>query len=108
MLLGALLRALLPGCVALRAGAIAAHVGPIWPEEAARVARAADGRRAEFAAGRSLARQALADLGITDSEAQALGLRIYKVALTWPLEQAAEAHAMVEGGDVVGRVVLKP
>ncbi len=63
MLLGALLRALLPGCVALRAGAIAAHVGPIWPEEAARVARAADGRRAEFAAGRSLARQALADLG---------------------------------------------
>jgi len=31
-------------------------------------------------------RQALADLGITDSEAQALGLRIYKVALTWPLE----------------------
>jgi indolepyruvate ferredoxin oxidoreductase len=31
-------------------------------------------------------RQALADLGITDAEAQALGLRIYKVALTWPLE----------------------
>ncbi|MEN3348640.1 MAG: indolepyruvate ferredoxin oxidoreductase, partial [Bradyrhizobium sp.] len=31
-------------------------------------------------------RQALADLGISDAEAQALGLRIYKVALTWPLE----------------------
>ena len=31
-------------------------------------------------------RQALADLGITDAEAQSLGLRIYKVALTWPLE----------------------
>ena len=33
-------------------------------------------------------RQALADLGITDAEAQALGLRIYKVALTWPLEES--------------------
>src|SRR6266478_3237685 len=41
-------------------------------------------------------RQALADLGITDSEAQALGLRIYKVALTWPLEQAG-ARAFAEG-----------
>ncbi len=39
-------------------------------------------------------RQALADLGITDAEAQALGLRIYKVALTWPLEvQGALAFA---------------
>ena len=33
-------------------------------------------------------RQALADLGITDKDAQALGLRIYKVALTWPLEES--------------------
>ena len=41
-------------------------------------------------------RQALADLGITDAEAQALGLRIYKVALTWPLEQAG-ARAFAEG-----------
>src|ERR1700747_3695976 len=41
-------------------------------------------------------RQALADLGITDTEAQALGLRIYKVALTWPLEQAG-ARAFAEG-----------
>ena len=32
-------------------------------------------------------RQAMADLGITDRDAQALGLRIYKVALTWPLER---------------------
>ena len=32
--------------------------------------------------------QALADLGISDAEAQALGLRIYKVALTWPLEES--------------------
>ncbi len=31
-----------------------------------------------------------------------------RVARVLPLEQAAEAHAMVEGGDVVGRVVLKP
>lgn len=33
-------------------------------------------------------RQALADLGITDKDAQDLGLRIYKVALTWPLEES--------------------
>ncbi|MDE2362725.1 MAG: indolepyruvate ferredoxin oxidoreductase family protein [Hyphomicrobiales bacterium] len=31
-------------------------------------------------------RQALADLGISDAAAEALGLRVYKVALTWPLE----------------------
>jgi indolepyruvate ferredoxin oxidoreductase len=41
-------------------------------------------------------RQALADLGITDAEAQALGLRIYKVALTWPLEVRG-AIAFAEG-----------
>jgi indolepyruvate ferredoxin oxidoreductase len=41
-------------------------------------------------------RQALADLGITDSEAQALGLRIYKVALTWPLEEHG-ARAFADG-----------
>jgi indolepyruvate ferredoxin oxidoreductase len=32
-------------------------------------------------------RQALADLGISDADAEKLGLRIYKVALTWPLEE---------------------
>jgi indolepyruvate ferredoxin oxidoreductase len=32
-------------------------------------------------------RQAMAELGITDKDARALGLRIYKVALTWPLEE---------------------
>src|ERR1700742_1119993 len=41
-------------------------------------------------------RQALADLGITDAEAQTLGLRIYKVALTWPLEESG-ARAFAEG-----------
>ncbi|UGY21150.1 indolepyruvate ferredoxin oxidoreductase family protein [Bradyrhizobium septentrionale] len=41
-------------------------------------------------------RQALADLGLTDADAQALGLRIYKVALTWPLE-ARGARAFAEG-----------
>ncbi|UFX43544.1 indolepyruvate ferredoxin oxidoreductase family protein [Bradyrhizobium sp. 41S5] len=41
-------------------------------------------------------RQALADLGITDTDAQALGLRIYKVALTWPLE-ARGARDFAEG-----------
>ena len=33
-------------------------------------------------------RQALADLGISDSLARELGLRIYKVALVWPLEES--------------------
>ncbi|WGS22562.1 indolepyruvate ferredoxin oxidoreductase family protein [Bradyrhizobium sp. ISRA464] len=41
-------------------------------------------------------RQALADLGLTDADAQALGLRIYKVALTWPLEERG-ARAFAEG-----------
>jgi indolepyruvate ferredoxin oxidoreductase len=41
-------------------------------------------------------RQALADLGISDAEAQALGLRIYKVALTWPLEESG-AKVFAEG-----------
>jgi indolepyruvate ferredoxin oxidoreductase len=31
-------------------------------------------------------RQALADLGIDDAQAADIGLRLYKVALTWPLE----------------------
>jgi indolepyruvate ferredoxin oxidoreductase len=33
-------------------------------------------------------RQALADLGMDDTKVRALGLRIYKVTLTWPLEVA--------------------
>ena len=41
-------------------------------------------------------RQALADLGITDRVAQDLGLRIYKVALTWPLEEVG-AREFAEG-----------
>ena len=41
-------------------------------------------------------RQAMADLGITDNDAKALGLRIYKVALTWPLEEVG-AKRLAEG-----------
>ena len=41
-------------------------------------------------------RQALADLGISDRDAEALGLRIYKVALTWPLEEQG-AKRFAEG-----------
>jgi indolepyruvate ferredoxin oxidoreductase len=41
-------------------------------------------------------RQALADLGISDRDAEALGLRIYKVALTWPLEESG-AKRFAEG-----------
>src|SRR3984957_4597269 len=33
-------------------------------------------------------RQALADLGISERDGRELGLRIYKVALTWPLEES--------------------
>ncbi|HEY2612730.1 MAG TPA: thiamine pyrophosphate-dependent enzyme, partial [Reyranella sp.] len=41
-------------------------------------------------------RQALADLGISDRDAEDLGLRIYKVALTWPLEETG-ARRFSEG-----------
>jgi len=41
-------------------------------------------------------RQALADLGITERDAEQLGLRIYKVALTWPLEPSG-ARGFAEG-----------
>jgi indolepyruvate ferredoxin oxidoreductase len=41
-------------------------------------------------------RQALADLGMDDAKVRALGLRIYKVTLTWPLDVAG-AHAFAEG-----------
>jgi indolepyruvate ferredoxin oxidoreductase len=41
-------------------------------------------------------RQALAELGLNDQAAQELGLRIYKVALTWPLEEAG-ARRFAEG-----------
>jgi len=41
-------------------------------------------------------RQALADLGISDGDAEQLGLRIYKVALTWPLEESG-ARRFAEG-----------
>ena len=33
-------------------------------------------------------RQALDDLGINDGEAEAIGLRVYKVAMPWPLESS--------------------
>lgn len=41
-------------------------VGPLWPEEEAHIARAVEGRRAEFTAGRVLARRAIAQLGGED------------------------------------------
>jgi indolepyruvate ferredoxin oxidoreductase len=37
-------------------------------------------------------KQAMADLGISDRDAEALGLRIYKVAMTWPLEESGARH----------------
>ena len=44
----------------------------------------------------SICKQAMADLGISDRDAEALGLRIYKVALTWPLEEQG-AKRFAEG-----------
>ena len=41
-------------------------------------------------------RQALADLGLNDRAAAALGIRLYKVGLTWPLE-ASGARRFAEG-----------
>jgi indolepyruvate ferredoxin oxidoreductase len=41
-------------------------------------------------------RQALEDLGIDDDDARRLGLRIYKVALSWPLEETG-ARRFAEG-----------
>jgi len=37
-------------------------------------------------------RQALDDLGITDADAAAIGLRVYKIAMTWPLEPEGVRH----------------
>jgi indolepyruvate ferredoxin oxidoreductase len=41
-------------------------------------------------------KQAMADLGISDRDAEQLGLRIYKVAMTWPLEEQG-AKRFAEG-----------
>ena len=41
-------------------------------------------------------RQALEDLGITDERARALGIRLYKVGVTWPLESEG-ARRFAEG-----------
>lgn len=41
-------------------------------------------------------RQALIDLGITDEVAEQIGLRVYKVGMTWPIEPQGLKHA-VEG-----------
>jgi indolepyruvate ferredoxin oxidoreductase len=37
-------------------------------------------------------RQALEDLGIDESKARALGIRVYKVGMTWPLEPEGARH----------------
>src|SRR5262245_21030625 len=52
------------------------------------VVNAADARLGIMTCGKSYmdVRQALQYLGIDDAEARRLGLRVYKVAMTWPLE----------------------
>jgi len=62
--LQAFFASLLPPGVACRWAALTEEPPPPWPEEAPAVARAVEGRRREFAAGRHLARQALAALGV--------------------------------------------
>ncbi|MGD9983470.1 MAG: indolepyruvate ferredoxin oxidoreductase family protein [Porticoccaceae bacterium] len=64
-----------------------------------------DGPRPRFgiaAAGKAYldTRQALADLGIDAALAEALGLRLYKVAMPWPLEPTG-ARAFAEGLDEI-------
>jgi 4'-phosphopantetheinyl transferase EntD len=57
---------LLPADVAVEEAYIDAVAGVLWPEESACLANASTGRRAEFAAGRILARRALVRLGGPD------------------------------------------
>ena len=45
-------------------------------------------------------RQALRDLGISDGQAAALGIRVYKVGLVWPLEEEG-ARAFADGLETV-------
>ncbi|MBK9114477.1 MAG: indolepyruvate ferredoxin oxidoreductase family protein [Betaproteobacteria bacterium] len=45
-------------------------------------------------------RQALTDLGITDEDAAAMGLRVYKIAMPWPLEPEGVRH-FAEGLDEI-------
>jgi len=45
-------------------------------------------------------RQALRDLGLTDAQAAALGLRVYKIGLVWPLEDHS-ARAFANGLETV-------
>ncbi len=45
-------------------------------------------------------RQALVDLGVSDADAAAMGLRIYKVGLVWPLEPHG-ARAFADGLETV-------
>ncbi|MCC7321186.1 MAG: phosphopantetheinyl transferase [Rubellimicrobium sp.] len=59
----ACLRALLPGRAVAAGGPVAALQQPLWPGEAAALTRARAPRRADFTAGRSAARAALALLG---------------------------------------------
>lgn len=66
------MRALLPSAVAVRATTrVYEQALPLPPDEQDAVARAIPRRQAEFAAGRTLARLALADLGV---EAGAIGM----------------------------------
>ncbi len=59
----AIVRDLLPSGVAVAEGAIDKIEGALWPQEAELVAKAAPKRRADFTAGRILARRALSVLG---------------------------------------------
>ncbi|WKW51857.1 indolepyruvate ferredoxin oxidoreductase family protein [Rhodomicrobium lacus] len=66
---------------------------------------AIDGAAARFgiaASGKAYlhVRQALRDLGLTDGEASALGFRVYKIGLVWPLEEHS-ARAFANGLETV-------
>jgi 4'-phosphopantetheinyl transferase EntD len=62
-----LLKPLLPPAVRVHEGVIGQIAAQLWPEEEGAVAKAVETRRQEFAAGRALARLALAELGEPDA-----------------------------------------
>ncbi len=62
--IAALAQSLLPPAALVTGGPIASLQGPLYPVEAAAITRARAARRAEFTAGRTAARAALAQLGL--------------------------------------------
>jgi 4'-phosphopantetheinyl transferase EntD len=98
-----MLKSILPPGVALHEGAIGEVAAELWSQEAALCADAVDKRRREFAAGRALARRALAELGAPEGPLLAVsGGRApawpagYVGSITHTGDHAAAAVARIE------------